>query len=313
MKKTITFLTVLFFSTIVFGQTHELIWEESFNGYQIPTGIEGLNDSDSGTNASLNLGDYNESFTKWTLDSSEADLQNFADYAIVQRTSANLDPHLRIQDSGGDGIHWITENIDLNGYSNIAVSMLIEETGDHEESDFIDVFYSVDDGVNYTRIPNWKNHGNDTHTLTGNDSSSTDSCYNDDDFKKQMIYFNVPDSANTVKLKITFKNGSSSENFLLDDVKIYGTSDTASVNDSIISNMEVFPNPSNGNVVNIKSDSNIQSISIYSLQGKLFSSIKNINKIAFEIDTKQFTNGVYFISVTMETNHNYIQKLIIQK
>ncbi len=178
MKKIITLLLLANSSFLLAQQKHEVIWKEDFNGYQSPTGIEGENDSDTSTNVIYNLGDYPASVSKWSLDASNADLQNFSDYAAVFRNNQHIDAHLRVQDPGGDGVSWISETIDVSLHNNTTVSLSIQEDGDHESSDYVDVYYSID-GNAFERIPNWKNFGNDDHTLVGGDGTrrSNLKCY----------------------------------------------------------------------------------------------------------------------------------------
>ena len=56
--------------------------------------------------------------------------------------------------------------------------------------------------------------------------------------------------------------------------------------------INVYPNPVS-NVLNIKSDERIESIEIYSLEGKLMSRTTNTNSI----NVAEFSNGIYLLKV----------------
>ena len=221
MKKNNTFLFLaMLFCSIISAQDQEVIWSEDFSSYPNLFGIEG---SSSGT---VNIGGYDPTtFTKWQIKDKGANLVNFADYAAVFSNKLYTDKHLRAQDTDS-GIDWITENIDISNFSDVAVSFYAEELGNHEDSeisggDWYDVYYSFDNGANYTLLPSWKNLGNATHTLTGNTAHGAN-CNMDKDFGSTKVFFTIPDTQDNLKLKITLKNGSSSENFILDDVLITG-------------------------------------------------------------------------------------------
>ncbi len=319
MNKKLFFLSMLLFFRFSFAQTYTLIWEENFNGYQIPSGIEGENDSDNLTNSWLYMGDYTSSFTKWTIDASNASMQNFSDYAAVFRTNAYLEPHFRVQDTHGTEIvtpegghiNWITENITISGHSNVSVTMTIQEEGDHEGSDYIDVYYSVDDGVNYTRINNWNSLGNDDHTFVGDTTFSSD-CNSDIDFQEQNIYFAVADNANSLKIKVTFRNGASSENFILDDVKVYGVPTALGVSEDSLSAFTIHPNPSN-DYLNIKALNQLETIKIYTTNGQLIYTENQINQKNYTINLSNFSKGIYFVKIINQDLSQSTKKLIVNE
>lgn len=311
----IIFLLSFHFS---FSQDYETIWKENFDGYQIPSGIEGESDGNSSTNKFLNMGDYTSSFSKWTIDASNASLQNFSDYAAVFRTTAYLDPHFRVQDTHGSEvttpegayIDWITEDIDISGHTNVSVSMFIQETGDHESNDYIDVSYSTDGGANYTRLQNWNNLGDSDHTLTG-DTNYSSSCNSDLDFGSTTVAFKIADSANTLKIKVTFKNGASSENFILDDVNVFGEKSTLSNENNSLTKFTLHPNPTKDNFT-IKTSKQIKEVKIYTINGRLVYSKTKVNSNDYSMSTSNFSNGIYLVKIVSEDANESTKKLIIQ-
>jgi hypothetical protein len=312
MKKEYNFLLVAFFLiTFAKAQVREVIWSEDFNNYPHLFGIEG---SGSGV---VNIGGYDPStFTKWQLEDNGANLVNFSDYAAVFSSTAYLDKHLRAQDTDS-GIDWVTENINISSYDDVAVSMFVAEIGDHEDSevsggDWFDVYYSFDDGATYTLLPNWKNLGNASHTLTG-DTVHGASCTPDSDFGSTKIFFNIPANQDNLKLKITLKNGSTTENFILDDVLITGVNNTLSIDDvTIESNTLIYPNPAN-NEVNISlSNGSIKSIFLYDINQRLIKAYPSVSNKAYKLDLTNFSKGLYFINIHDEKGNKRTNKLIIK-
>ena len=78
----------------------------------------------------------------------------------------------------------------------------------------------------------------------------------------------------------------------------------AGVNDNAAFEFSVYPNPSD-NVITIVSESNIDEVNIYSLQGIL---IKNVSELS-EIDVSHLSSGLYFIEVLYEKEKS-VQKFI---
>ncbi len=309
MKKLITLLLLANSSFLLAQEKHEIIWKEDFSDYQIPTGIEGENDGDTNTNAIYNLGDYPASVTKWTLDASNADLQNFADYAAVFRNGAHINAHLRVQDTGGDGISWTTETIDVSTHNNTTVSLSLQENGDHETSDYVDILYSID-GNDFIRIPNWKNFGNDDHTFTGN-STDADNCL-DADWKHENVYFSIPDDAMSLAIKVTFKNGATSENFYLDDVVVMGQEDQVlSISDLNDVTFNTYPNPASEHIM-VTSNKTISRIELYSITGqKVFN--EETSTSSYKLPLTEYVDGVYFLRMYNGKQSFSVQKIIINK
>lgn len=313
MKKKCCSILFAFLAIGTFAQEgYQVIWEENFNGYTIPSGVEGESDGDTNTNVALALGDYNDSFTKWRLNYDEASLQNFADYAVVFRNSDNVDAHFRVQDSGGD-LHWETENIDVSLFENLSVSFYLGEVGDHETTDYVDVYYSVDNGVNYTMLENWKSLGSDEHTITG-DTVLSESCNADGDFKNQFIYFNISEEANTLKLKLTFNNNSGSEYFSLDNVRVIGQQEGLGTQE-VVGDLEykLYPNPVvQGHELFVESNEDIASIKIHSIEGKLVKQVLKVNAKETNISVFGLPANLYIVSIESKSGKVTSHKVIIK-
>ncbi len=312
MKKDYIFLllTSLLFANAN-AQTQEVIWSEDFNSYPNLFGIEG---SASGA---VNIGGYDPAtFTKWQLEDNGANLVNFSDYTAVFSSSSYNDKHLRAQDTDS-GVDWITENIDISNYEDVSVSMYIGEIGDHEDSevsggDWFDVYYSFDNGATYTLLPNWNNLGNASHTLTGDTAHGT-SCTVDSDFGNTKIFFNIPDAEDNLRLKITLKNGSTTENFILDDVLVTGIDTTLSVDENELDTaVLMYPNPTNGAVNISLPNSFIKSIQVYDVNQRLLKEYTSISSKTFKLNVNTISKGIYFVQIQDNKNIKKTNKLIIK-
>lgn len=136
----------------------------------------------------------------WTVDASAA-TQNIAS---VQSPSG--DKVFQVQDADGDVI-WETESIDISGSGSASFQVVLNQAGEMETSDYVDVAYSVDGG-SFNTITDYEGLGNSNHTLTGNWSEtnvSTDGI-----------------SGDNLTIRVTFNNSANGEDFFLDDVKVFG-------------------------------------------------------------------------------------------
>ena len=88
------------------------------------------------------------------------------------------------------------------------------------------------------------------------------------------------------------------DDFLYQEGFILNTNDVYEIEFSI------YPNPSD-NVISIVSESNIEQVNIYSLQGILIKNVSEIN----DIDVSHLSSGLYFIEVLSEKGKS-VQKLI---
>lgn len=73
--------------------------------------------------------------------------------------------------------------------------------------------------------------------------------------------------------------------------------------------VQVYPNPAN-DIVNISSNSNMVSVSVYNLTGQLMEDFK-LNESSFQINTSSFPTGVYSIKIEAD-NNTIIKRLVIK-
>ncbi len=126
-------LLINIFSLItVAGLTQATIWEEDFESYSNNTGVQG-----SGIQ---NIGDYPGSVSKWTIDASGCTLADNNDYLKVTGNRFEAD------DIDGPGI-WTTESININGYSDVSISVDAGESGNQGNNDYILLEYIIDGGA----------------------------------------------------------------------------------------------------------------------------------------------------------------------
>lgn len=172
----------------------DTIWSEDFSSYTEGTGIDGTG----------NIGDYPSGVSKWSLDTTGSDLVDSGDYC---KTVGGV---LEIQDSGGDLI-WLSESVDISGYSKVGLSLEAKEVGDHESTDYFDVEYKINDD-DFILVTNWNSKGDESHTLISNFSGEGDGIF------EVVTVSNL--SGNTIQIRITMRNNAADEKIKLDNVNI---------------------------------------------------------------------------------------------
>ena len=94
----------------------------------------------------------------------------------------------------------------------------------------------------------------------------------------------------------------------IDDIYITGTS-TVGINEYKSEIFNIYPNPSNGNVV-IKNNGDISKIAVFDLLGKCVYTNENIT--GQRINVSGFEKGVYLVQVTTKDNDVITHKLIVE-
>ena len=95
--------------------------------------------------------------TAWTLDASACTLANGTDYIKTVTTSGG---RMEARDIDGEAV-WTSELIDINGYTNIVLSMLVSETGSSTNVlKYVKVYYKLDGGTETLFETNGENTGN---------------------------------------------------------------------------------------------------------------------------------------------------------
>jgi len=136
--------------------------------------------------------------TRWSIDVTNADLSATSDWFKVKNSK------IEARDVDGN-VDWFSEPINIQGKSNLNISVLAEESGNHESADYFDLWYSVDNAP-FVKVANWQGKGSDSHTLV-------------DDFTSATITQAIPDGT-SLQVKVSMANNSGSEYIRLDDVFI---------------------------------------------------------------------------------------------
>lgn len=152
----------------------DILYTENFNSYLPNTGVTGA--------SSIN-GNYPAGVNKWSLTSFLSFTTNvpaLPGLLIDENDFAKIEGgRMSFRDTNGP-LRFSTQPIDISGYSNIMVSMDIDQAGDNEykpnlhindfncgkeESDYVDIEYSTDGGLTYTEVPNYLGNGTPNHTI----------------------------------------------------------------------------------------------------------------------------------------------------
>ena len=141
MKNSIIVLFALPFFTISSSASSQVIWSEDFESYSIGTGYIG---SDSLV-AAVASGDYPGAVTKWTLDTASAQLTATTDWLAVQLDDLGNNV-FEIRDADGEFV-WSSETITITGYLDVALCVSVSEGSNLESTDYLNVYYKLDGGL----------------------------------------------------------------------------------------------------------------------------------------------------------------------
>ncbi len=136
--------------------------------------------------------------SRWSIDVSNAQLTASSDWFKVSNGK------MEARDVDGS-VTWLSETINIQGKNDINLSVLAEETGNHEAADYFDLFYSVDNAP-YIKVENWQGKGSSSHTLI-------------DDFTAATITQAIP-QGNSLQVKVEMSNNAGSEYIRLDEVLV---------------------------------------------------------------------------------------------
>ncbi len=182
-----------------------------------------------------------------------------------------------------------TNTFDLSTYPSVNVSFehyYRDWSYDEESATFS---YSIDGGSNWIDYQVWEGT-----------SSSNPELFNAD-FSSEV------GGQSNVKFRWTYAGGSFSYYWAIDDIVI---TNAISVSDIEDTNINIYPNPSNGIFTLQNGTNNIKSFDVFNMSGKIILS-RNINSDKTTIDLSNQAHGFYFIKMYSEDSV-YNAKLIIK-
>ena len=169
MKLIFSFLTCLLFSIFSSAMYAQVIWFEDFESYADGTGYTGSSEPP----AALFSGDYPSGVSKWTLDTLNAQLTSSTDWISVQSDDAG-NKVFELRDTDGM-FAWSSEIIDISQYLDVLISVSISETSNLESTDYINIYYKMDGGVEVLFETNGSNYDDFTSAVALQDSLIGDS------------------------------------------------------------------------------------------------------------------------------------------
>lgn len=139
----------------------------------------------------------------WSVDVDATDLATDTDVDFFRV----VDERLVGKDLDGEAI-WKSPVIGISGFTNLALSLDAIENGNHESSDYFDVFYSIDGGPE-TLVADFNGLGSAVHTLI-------------DDWSPQTVTISGF-TGSTLQVVVHMKNSANDENLILDNVQVTGS------------------------------------------------------------------------------------------
>ena len=187
MKVSFNVFVYLFFPAFQFFGFSQIIWSDDFESYSVGTGYVSLEGE-----AQVS-GDYFDLFSNWTLDVFNSDFSHSNTHFIVNQVYSNKFFEARKVE---EEVVWTSELIPIPGYVDVVVEVSISEVGQHEDDDYVKLYYKLDDG---------------SETLFSNHGA------NFDDFTN-LIASQTGLSGTTLQITIKAKNNANPEKLRFDDI-----------------------------------------------------------------------------------------------
>tara|TARA_Y100000385_G_scaffold288478_1_gene355178 strand:+ start:9 stop:2645 length:2637 start_codon:yes stop_codon:yes gene_type:complete len=182
MKVFFRLVSFLFFSLTSINVFSQVIWFENFESYTEGTGYQ-----------SSVTDDLIESVSRWNIDVSNLDLSVSNSHFKVTNVSSNK---LFEAQKVNQEVIWASELIEISNYNDVVAEVLVSEVGAHEFSDYIKIYYKLDDHPETLFTTNGENFG-DFEPLTAIQSGI---------------------NGTSLQIIIKAKNNSISEKYRFDDV-----------------------------------------------------------------------------------------------
>jgi hypothetical protein len=129
------------------------------------------------------------------------------------------------------------------------------------------------------------------------------------DIADSLCYFIQTQAGDVWKLVFTGFNGSSDGKMYFSKEKI----ETASITSFEESSILCYPNPSK-EIIHVSAlGQNLNQIELYDSNGLLLFSTNNVDSTSSQIDLTNYSNGIYFLRVTMLDGNSTNQRVIIAK
>ena len=260
------------------------VWSEDFNS--VPSDNYGYIGS---LGAVENSGDYLSAATKWTL-SHASTLDDQFDYAAVRTSTGRF-----VFNDIDDVVTFETETIDITGVTNLTFSMDLTFGNSYDGTEYFDVYYSIDGGINYTLVG------------TGHTYDTTGSIINNTTVAFSHTISGL--SATDFRIRIEALNESNVEDFIIDNIIVINDN-VAGVDDVFEASVSLYPNPlSNNQKLYISSPiQGEKSVALFDITGKEIHKVETTSK---NIDLPNVKSGLYLIRIEQE-NKIATKRLIIR-
>jgi hypothetical protein len=136
---------------------------------------------------------------------------------------------------------------------------------------------------------------------------------------RTLVYTRAFDTGDSNDYVFNFNNNdidiawakSSSPNFTMNyhgalnrDVLLDTTFNVLGLNDVVLAEVKLYPNPSNG-IITIKSNSNINKINIYSQTGAILKTFSDEYNTEIKLDLTSLVSGIYFFEIDSVNGKNW--------
>lgn len=128
----------------------------------------------------------------------------------------------------------------------------------------------------------------------------------DDEWKNQQVTLNNSHLVNDLLVRFSFKSAGGN-NVYIDNIQVSHPDQLSLINNPV-KEIVIYPNPSRDQIIIHSGNEMIESIEIYNPEGKTVFKKTDVKSLQYQIDTSQFQNGTYLMSVlTGSGTYKHIQ------
>lgn len=132
------------------------------------------------------------------------------------------------------------------------------------------------------------------------------------EWKNEMVSMSPYQGQSAVYLRFEFTSdpGGAGNNFFIDDINLSGVVGL-NENHAVTNQCEIYPNPTKDRFILKSNASQIETIEITDITGKIIRSIEKVNTNELQIEAQNFLKGIYFVKVILNGKSEFY-KLIIE-
>jgi hypothetical protein len=293
MKKTLLFgclaLSVQAFAqTTIFSENFNDVdseWELNTEGFFMNQFIIDGSYNGNGPNSIPNTPNQPAGITD-SPDSRYLHITNYGDCFGFVLVSCNA--HFNPSDSSNNYAQ-MTDDFSTTGFTDVTLSFWYLSGGEENEA-YGGVEYSVNGGTSWV----------DMDTNLVNTTAWTQVTLTDPAF----------DNQSDLRFRFHWINGTSglgmNPSLAIDDIKVSGMEDDASIEENAVTSINVYPNPAS-DIIHVTAGSNVSKAELLDQSGRVIRTVE-VNNTKFDLNISDLNQGVYFVRINGNTTSRFTKR-----